>query len=261
LYYSWDAREGQEAVLVEFERYSDRPKPTPLWHQVWNHIEDAGVQLFGIDTAAVVFGGSENFRGQVTNFMRILVQQAHKHNAAIILTAHPSKSGPNSYSGSTAWLGSSRFAMSMGRPKEYDEETGEPWDQRVLRGLKANYSSGHHLDKLRWEKGVFVMDGVQTHRYVTAQDRRDLDYRLLAFLRQLLGNGTRVMADTTSSNSLGKLGKRHMTDLPFMPLREFDDSAARLISSGQVVRVDVRGHVLVRPADMVLAGEKPWKEP
>ena len=105
-------------------------------------MRDEGISLVGLDTAAVVFGGNENFRGQVTSFMRALVAAAVGMNGAIILNAHPSKSGPNSYSGSTAWLASARFALSLGRPADYDEESGEPRAARVLRGLGANYSAG-----------------------------------------------------------------------------------------------------------------------
>ena len=99
---SLDAREGKEALLVEYHRYSDEPKFTPLWHQVWNFVREEDIKVVGIDTAAVVFGGNENFRSQVTNFMREIVKRAVMINGAVVLTVHPPKGNESSYSGTSA---------------------------------------------------------------------------------------------------------------------------------------------------------------
>jgi RecA-family ATPase len=263
--FSWIARDEQDSTLIEFEKYTDKPVFTPLWRQMWNYIRDEGVQLVGIDTAGATFGGNENFRRQVTIFMREIVREAARANGAgVILSAHPSKSGPNSYSGSTAWLGSARFAMSMQRPKDYDEETGQPSNTRVLRSLGANYTAAHHADDLRWDKGVFVMDG-ETRKplrhVVNAQDRRDLDYRMLAYLRRLVQTGIIVPVDDASAMSLPQRAKKAAVSAFDAPVREFADSVDRLIKSGQVRLVDIRGRAVIRPADMILPGEKEWVTP
>jgi len=260
---SWDAREGKDALLVEYERFSDRPKFTPLWYQLWDFVRDEGVQVIGIDTAAVVFGGNENYRGQVTSFMRELVKQAIAVNGAIVLTAHPSKTGPNSYSGSTAWLGSARFALSLGRPNDYDADLG-PHHQRVLRGLGANYGAGLVAERIEYQDGVFVASDPEIRQGksgpLTTQERLDLRYRMLMGLKRVLHNGAKVPADTMSPMSMPSRARRSPDPLiNRVPLNDLYQAQDDLIEAGQVVRVDVGRKMLLRPAEgPFYDGEQPW---
>jgi hypothetical protein len=261
---SWEAREGKDALLVEFERFSDRPKFTALWHQLWDFVREEEISVIGIDTAAVVFGGNENFRGQVTSFMRELVRMANIVNGAIVLTAHPSKTGPNSYSGSTAWLGSARFGMSLGRPADYDPEVG-PHHRRVLRGLGANYGAGLVSERIEYQDGVFVhsdpeFSGRGAREPLTTQERLDLRYRLLMGLKRVLLQGARVPADTMAPSSMPNRARRSPDPLiNRVPLNDLYQAQDDLIEAGQVVRVDVGRKMLLRPADgPYYDSEQPW---
>ncbi len=261
---SWEAREGKDALLVEYEKFSDRPRFTPLWHQLWNFVREEGISVIGIDTAAVVFGGNENFRGQVTSFMRELVKMAIAADGAVVLTAHPSKTGANSYSGSTAWLGSARFAMSLGRPADYDPDTG-PHHQRVLRGLGANYSAGLVAERIEYQDGVFVPSDVELRQFkrgaLNQQERLDLRYRMLIGLRNQLQNGAKVPADTMSPMSMPSRARRSTDPLiNRVPLNDLYQAQQDLIEAGQVVRVDVARKMLLRPAEgPYYDGEQPWQ--
>jgi hypothetical protein len=261
---SWDAREGKDALLVEYERFSDRPKFTPLWDQLWGFVRDEGIELVGIDTAAVVFGGNENYRAQVTNFMRALVQQAVIINGAVILTAHPSKLGANSYSGTTAWLGSARFGMSLGRPNDYDAEAG-PHDQRVLRGLGSNYTGGLISERLRFRDGIFEPSEEEartaTRRTpLNAVERGDLEYRVLAGVKKVMANGAKLPADEMAAGSIPSRCRKSADPLlNRIPLNDLYQAQAALIETGRLVRVSVNRKCLLRPADgPYYAGELPW---
>jgi len=250
---SWDAREGKDALLVEYEKFSDRPKFTPLWDQLWDFVREEGIEVVGIDTAAVVFGGNENFRGQVTSFMRELVKQAIAINGAIVLTAHPSKTGANSYSGSTAWLGSSRFAMSLGRPADYDPELG-PHHQRVLRGLGANYGAGLIAERIEYHDGVFVPSEPEEQQHkrgpLNSVERLDLRYRLLIGLKRVLQNAAVVPADEMSPQSMPNRARRSPDpQINRVALNDLYFAQQELLESGQVVRVEVGRRCLIRPAD------------
>lgn len=262
---SWQTLEGEDALLVEFDRYGDQPKFTPLWHQLWQFVEDEGIEIVGLDTAAVIFGGNENFRGQVTNFMRGLVAQAVAKNCGIVLTAHPSKISANSYSGSTAWLGSARSAMSLGRPADYDPENG-PHNERVLRGLGSNYAAGLIADKLEYHRGVMVPADpeLQTHKAkrgpLNHTERMDLEYRLLAGLKNVMKNGGLVLADEGAA--MGLVNRARRSPNPMLNGVSLNDLAAAqdaLLASGRVVRVSVGSKCLLRPADgPYYAKEQPW---
>jgi RecA-family ATPase len=260
---SWEAREGKEAVLVNFDRSSDKPQFTPLWHQLWTFIGYEGVGLVGLDTAAVVFGGNENYRSQVTVLMRELVKQAVRMNGAIILNSHPTKSGPAGYSGSTAWLGSARFGMSLGRPADYDEENDEPRHIRVLRGLGGNYASGFRPKRLEYRQGVFVQAEDQpasTGRVLTHTERQDLGYRLLAGLKRVIQNGGEVYADEIHRKGLASRARRSPDALiNHIPLNDLYVAQRDLVQAGQVIRVAVGNRCLLRPTNgPAYPNEQPW---
>lgn len=260
---SWDAREAREATLVEFDR-SDKPIFTPLWHQLWQHVAERGIQIVGIDTAATTFGGNENFRGQVTAYMRACVAKSVEMDGTIILNVHPSKSTPGSYSGTTAWLASSRFGMSLGRPNDYDPETDIPRDARVLRGLGSNYTPGFHNQRLEFRDGILVPadtpEAAHKRGPLNHTERQDLEYRLLAGLKRVRDNGSMVPADELASTSLPNRARRAADPLlNRIALNDLYQAQEDLIASGRVIRVAVQRKCMLRPADGTpYDGEGPW---
>ena len=97
---SWEGRDTKDGVLIEFEQYRDKPVYTDLWHQLWRHVDENGIEVVALDPAGVVFGGHENFKRQVTVFVRELNKQAARRHGGIILAAHPAKNDPRGYAGS-----------------------------------------------------------------------------------------------------------------------------------------------------------------
>lgn len=266
---SWDAREGKDATLINFGR-DEQPEFTALWHQLWAFVQDCGFQVIGLDTAAAVFGGNENFRNQVTYFMRALVQQAVLINGLVILTAHPNKMTPNGYSGTTAWLGSSRFGMSLQRPPEWDAEAETPRDVRSLRPLGANYGTPMRSERVRYDRGIWELDDVPASAAggkrkaapLTSIERQDLEYRLLQGLRYVLQNGAEVPADESSPKSMPARARRSPEPmLNRISIADLSAAQRALIETGRVVRVEVAKKCLIRPAEgPAYRDEKPWVE-
>ncbi len=263
---SWSSRDGKDAVLVEFERFSAKPKFTSLWRDLWTFVEEDGINLVGIDTAATVFSGNEVSREHVTAFLRALQKQALAMNGCIVLNVHPSKTNANGFSGSTAWLASARAGMSLGRPTDYDQETGEPRSVRVLRGLGSNYGAGITAERLEYRDGVFVTAEPEMHRKrgsLSYTERQDLKYRLLIGVKRAMQNGERVPAGEMDPKSISHRARRS-TDpsINRISLNDLNLAQHEMLESGLLVRVDVGGRCLVRPHDGPwYAGETTWQMP
>jgi hypothetical protein len=154
------SRHGRENVLCVEENH--RVIRGPFYEEL-DAMLDAqdpthAQKLLILDTLADFFAGNENDRTAVSQFVKhILGGLGQKHNATILLLAHPSK-GASAYSGSTAWLGSVRFMLffEYADPKSF---TGI----RKLTTFKANYGAAGQEIYLDYCAGVLVpckMDAV-----------------------------------------------------------------------------------------------------
>lgn len=263
---SWESRDSKDAVLCEFGRYETKPKFTSLWHDLWAYVEEDGINLVGLDTAATVFAGNEVSREHVTAFLRALQRQAVAMNGCIVLNVHPAKANMNGYSGTTAWLASARAGLSLGRPVDYDQESGEPANVRVLRGLGSNYGVGITAERIEYRDGVFVTAEPELHRKrgpLSYTERQDLKYRLLTGCKRTLLNGGKIPADEMDPKSMPYRARRS-TDpsINRIPMNELYLAQADLLDSGQLVRVNVGGRCLVRPHDGPYYGaEEIWQMP
>jgi RecA-family ATPase len=148
---------GRDAVLG----YADRNgliKPTPLFHKLTEAACDIRPKLIALDTSADVFGGNENDRAQVRQFIGLIRGMAIAANAAVIVATHPSLTGINSgsgLSGNTAWHNCVRARAYM---KSARTEDGIEPDKalRLIEFMKSNYGPVGEAITLRWKNGVFV---------------------------------------------------------------------------------------------------------
>ena len=101
----WLPRLGEDNLLMTFARGVG--ELTPFHSRVLDAALDLKARLVIVDTAADTFGGNENDRSQVRQFdSRALGSIAQKINGAVLLCAHPSRSGLSSGEGdgaSTGW--------------------------------------------------------------------------------------------------------------------------------------------------------------
>ena len=152
-------RLGEDNILMTFTR-SGVGELTVFHRYVVEAALDLKARLVIIDTAADTFGGNENDRGQVRQFVqRALGQIALKIDGALVCCAHPSRAGSRPAtgdSGSTGWSNAFRSRAYLNRPDA--EQNGEPVDNdaRILTRKKANFASIGDTIRLRWQNGVLV---------------------------------------------------------------------------------------------------------
>jgi RecA-family ATPase len=145
---------GEDATVVRFDG-DGRMHVTELFAALQEAAQALRARLLVLDTAADMFDGNENDRGQVRRFLALLTRLARTINGAVLLNAHPSRAGLKSGDydgGSTAWSNSARSRWSLARPSGNDVDR----DERILTRRKANYASAGDTIKLRWQRGVLV---------------------------------------------------------------------------------------------------------
>ncbi len=152
----WLSRVGEDNLLMTFGA-DGRGTATPLFWRILHLAKELGVQFVIVDTAADTFGGNENIRPQVRQFIGLLTRLALEINGAVVLAAHPSQSGllGGGESGSTAWNNSVRSRLYLKRRKSVDGDEGDS-DVRILSRVKANYSQAGTEITLRWSEGCFI---------------------------------------------------------------------------------------------------------
>jgi hypothetical protein len=150
-------RTGKDTVLQTFSR--DNVGALTAFHQRLDRVMDEmRPTLLVLDTAADMFGGNENIRGQVNQFIKFgLGCFILKYQTTILLLAHPSLSGLSSGTGtggSTAWNNSVRSRW-------YLEPVKEQPDRRTLTRKKSNYAAAGDDQKidLVWHEGVLKVAG------------------------------------------------------------------------------------------------------
>lgn len=118
-------RFGEENLLMTFSS-KGKGELTPFHKEVREAALDLKAKLLGIDTVSDTFGGNENDRSQVRQYVSVaLGSLARDIKGAVIACAHPSRSGLKSGegdSGSTAWEAAfrSRLFLTTPQPEEGD---------------------------------------------------------------------------------------------------------------------------------------------
>jgi RecA-family ATPase len=176
-------------------------KETAVWRALAAKVERVKPRAVFIDTLADVFAGNENDRAQARQFIGMLRRMAikQKQPCAVLLLNHPSLSGMASgtgTSGSTGWNNSVRSRMYFDRIRGDDGIEIDP-DLRVLRVKKANYGPVGMEIRLRWERGVFHLDGQPTGGF----DRLAADAKADRTFLDLLDEFERQGRDVSSKRS------------------------------------------------------------
>jgi RecA-family ATPase len=179
---------GEETVMAAPDR-SGIVKGTKLFESIREAANDIHPKLVVLDNAADIYGGNENDRAQVRQFVSLLRGMAMSAGAGVLLTSHPSLVGISSgsgLSGSTAWNASVRSRLYFKRAITEKDDEPDP-DLRVLEVMKSNYGPIGETITLRWSKGLFLPVGGTSdlEKAAAAQAAETLFLTLLdAFNRQ-----------------------------------------------------------------------------
>lgn len=149
---------GKDALLATQDDRAGKLRRTELFTSVETILADFKPRLLVLDTLADLYGGNENDRAQVRQFIGMLRGWALRHRLAVLLLSHPSQSGMASRtgtSGSTGWNNSVRSRLYLTRIVEDGGRERDP-DARVLQSLKSNYGRVGSEIRCRYSAGVFT---------------------------------------------------------------------------------------------------------
>jgi RecA-family ATPase len=147
---------GEDALLGVFDKTKNVIRPTDLFECLQDKVQRLDAIACAIDTSADVFGGEENVRTHVRQFVGLLRRMAFKENTSVILLAHPSLTGLASgsgMSGSTAWNNSVRSRL-------YLDADDKDKNARILKFMKSNYGPKGEPMRLIYRNGLFVPESV-----------------------------------------------------------------------------------------------------
>jgi RecA-family ATPase len=147
---------GKDAVLAHPD-HNEQLVPTPLFTELFELAKDIKPVTIILDNSADVFGGNENDRAQVRQFITLLRGLAIAANSAVILSSHPSLTGMASksgLSGSTAWHASVRGRCWLHSVATKEGDEPDP-TLRELEFLKNNYGPAAEKVVLRWKDGLY----------------------------------------------------------------------------------------------------------
>ena len=148
---------GRDAVLAVVNR-SGKIEATPLYNQILEAAADIKPKMIGIASTANIFGGKENERSQVQQFVGLTTKLAIAADGAVQLISHPSLTGISSdsgLSGSTAWHNSVRSRIYMTGARAEDGEAPDD-DLRELHFKKNQYGSLADRIVLKYTNGLFL---------------------------------------------------------------------------------------------------------
>ena len=182
---------GEEALLAVPSR-NGLIQTTKLFGHIREAACDIRPKLIVLDNAADIFGGNENDRAQVRQFIGMLRSMAIAAGSGVLLTSHPSLTGISSgtgLSGSTAWNASVRSRLYFKRAKTEKDEEPEP-DLRVLEVMKSNYGPAGETITLKWKNGLFLPVAGTTglEKLATEQAAEQLSLTLLDTFNQQCRN-------------------------------------------------------------------------
>jgi RecA-family ATPase len=253
---AWASGIGQDNCLMRFLA-DGRPQRTPRWEEIKAAAIAHQARLVVLDTAADIFGGNENDRAQVRNFIGAANALAMEIGGAVLINAHPSRSGLSKAGdldgGSTAWSNSARSRWSLARPEGDDNEPSNA-DARLLTRRKANYAGIGDTIKLRWQNGVLVPVNTSTGLSAMAQ-QADAEAAFLALLARCTTEGRPLSDSPNASNSAPKIFARR-PDRHGFNQRDFEAAMQRLFVTCKI-RMEEYGRAGDRRRRIVLAEATP----
>ena len=190
-----------ESALLATPAHNGLIAPTKLLQRVSEAACDLKPKLLLLDNSADVYGGNENDRAQVRQFIGLLRSIAMASGAGVLLTSHPSLTGLSSgsgLSGSTAWNASVRSRLYFKRAIIGKDEEPDP-DLRVLEVVKANYGPVGETIMLRWDNGLFLPVAGQSTLEKLAREQK-VDNLFLMLLNRWTKQG-RAVSDKAKANA------------------------------------------------------------
>jgi RecA-family ATPase len=168
--------------------------------------QDLEAKLVIIDTASDTFGGSENDRNHVRQFVqRALGQIALRIDGALVCCAHPSRAGLSTGDGGSGTTGWSNAFRSRGYLRHVEDEDDHDPNARVLERKKANYAERNAELRLHWRNGVIIPDESLAKPGFATMGRPDVKIIFLDLVREMTAQNRPVSSAGRASNYAPRL--------------------------------------------------------
>lgn len=237
-------RRGLDNVMMRFQ--GNYGTPTPFFKQIEDDIRHYEAQLIVLDNIGQIFGGNENDRGHVTQFVNRLYDLIGDSDRSVLLLGHPSKGMQNahakegSFSGSTAWDACMRSRLTLEREKPKDDGDDNMSDRRILKKSKANYSSRGDVIAMKWKHGFFQVGTGQGDMIDKLEKDAKIREAKDLFL-QLLGILTEQQRAVSHKSRASTYAPRVMGDLPQfaeknITVRTLETALKLLVNEGIVLQ-------------------------
>jgi RecA-family ATPase len=217
---------------------ANKVQPTMLFKRLVRDARTIRPVLIVIESLADVFDGMENDRGQARQFIALLRRLAIVSGAAVLLLSHPSLTGMNTgsgLSGSTHWSNAVRSRLYLRGLKADDDDS---IDQRELEVMKVNHARPGEKVRLRYRRGVFVLDGSPSALERNAAEQR-IDEVFLRCLDTRTTQGINTSHAPQGRNYAPTMFAR-MPEAGGLRRAAFQMALERLLSAGRI-RVETSG--------------------
>jgi RecA-family ATPase len=233
---------GADETLMAAPDRNGLIQATKLFGRIREAACDIRPKLIVLDNAADIYGGNENDRAQVRQFIGLLRGMAVAAGAGVLLTSHPSLTGINTgtgLSGSTAWNASVRSRLYFKRAMTEKDEEPDP-DLRVLEVMKSNYGRIGETITLRWKNGLFLpVNGVSNLEKLAADQKADHTFcaQIIQFSQQGRNISAKPNAPTYAPTEFAKEKEAKEAGIR---KADFEAAMRRLLAAGKI-RVEPYG--------------------
>jgi len=233
------ADDGDEAgpCMMRFD-LRGRPQWTEAGERFEATVAEHRPLLSILDPIALIYGGNENDRTQVSAFAHRLKWICAKYRTTILLIGHPAKAEGSEFSGSTAWDTAVRSRLILKKKENTEREY-------LLQRPKSNYaprdSEGLHLiQKIDGTFDLADSTSIERRRRHEIKERMDqADALVLRFIESQHAQGKQLPTKST-----GPSGVFHLMRAvnPLMAegftAQKLADAATRLLEAGKLREVD-----------------------
>jgi RecA-family ATPase len=187
------------------------------------------LRLCVLDNVALLFGGNESDRIEVTAFVNALNGMADRLQIGLILTTHASKSQDGSAlraaSGSTAWINACRSVLEL--------KQAEGGDPPSLTLIKANHAVTGDKIELEWRDGVLMSAQMDTPTVANIK-RANAENMFLELIDRLTTQGREVSPKSNAISYAPKVMVR-MPDRDNLKRRDLEIAMEDLFARGKIV--------------------------
>jgi RecA-family ATPase len=249
---------GQDALMANFNPKTGKIQTTDFYRMILRDAEEIRPKVIAISNLSNVFGGNENDRGQVTQFVGLMQKVAIVANGAMIVISHPSLTGESSrsgLSGSTQWHNAARARMWLhSADKDENGETVEEPDSdaRILEFKKNQYGPIGEKVWLRWNRGLFLPNNVRPSDIDKAARDLRVENVFTAILRRLTLSNRRVSPNKSITYAPSVFANEPEAKEAGIGRKELEAAMVRLFAAG-TIKVETVGSASKQRSSIVLS--------